>query len=687
MILGSIKKLLGIKSKRNVNNYNGVNEFCEIYKNYRKSNEEYTKVIKNQNQNNKFSLVVLCNQSVKAYDSIKSIKSIIENDDINVFLIIEKKLFKDKEFNNCFEKLASLENLSYVLYSELDDRVINIIGELSETLKTEYVLTITQFDSIAIRNFKLLVTKFIDKNENDLKHYPVCVNCDINKIDSTINGYSTIVIRKEFLKLLRNTNYNYFFRFFLCELKGLKHIRCSYFPVRHRTSNTMSYASFACFVRESISLLSSDQNLNIINYIYNSIEKYFDCSGSNIQKKGIAASASALIMTSIYNKVESEIFEDLCERFSKIFLFDKYLKNQKIQIIHNYLLKQLIPVEPGTIGIIETRYMNDLDGPFLNALRKSYKVLYIDKPQYFNYHYFYCMVVSAYLQPANIILTSNSIHKFMTTDKKVITLWHGLGMLKKIMPIDKKKYRQDILVCSSEDCVEKWSQSFGIDSSKILPLGNIQTDILYKKEYIEDTRDKFFRKYPEFKNKTIALFAPTFRKGDEFYYEFKMDIEELSQKLMSKNIVLVMKKHHVFTHILNDTGIDKSGLYTSENRHCIVEDSFIFQELIAVADVFITDYSSAIFYAAVRNLPIVLYATDIEEYCHGNNGFICKYPDEIPAEVVNYPDSDIFVESILSSHNLVNTVKYEEFKKKHIGMCDGHATDRVINYIRETINE
>ena len=84
-------------------------------------------------------------------------------------------------------------------------------------------------------------------------------------------------------------------------------------------------------------------------------------------------------------------------------------------------------------------------------------------------------------------------------DSHIINLWHGLGLLKKTV-VNTKKFVVGTMVCSSEDCVSEYSKHFKISQANVLPLGSVQTDILFDKENLIKKR-----KYITVFKTTIAL--------------------------------------------------------------------------------------------------------------------------------------------------------------------------------------
>jgi hypothetical protein len=60
-------------------------------------------------------------------------------------------------------------------------------------------------------------------------------------------------------------------------------------------------------------------------------------------------------------------------------------------------------------------------------------------------------------------------------------------------------------------------------------------------------------------------------------------------------------------------------------------------DLLCVAEAFATDYSSAVFEAAVAGVPCYFYAPDLPEYVRAR-GFYLDYPDDLPGPLAATPD-------------------------------------------------
>jgi hypothetical protein len=367
--------------------------------------------------------------------------------------------------------------------------------------------------------------------------------------------------------------------------------------------------------------------------------------------------------------------------FSAFFNFDQLAKKPCVQALHRSLAEAMIPVRKNCLAIVETEHMEDLKEALLPMAREKHEVIYLTKPQYYDYHYFNCMVLRWQLQPARLVVSSNDMHAFITGGKPFLALWHGLGMLKEIATPDRKLYPIHWLVASSAACVPGWSKSFALPKDHILPLGQIQTDRLFDADFVAARRKAVRAAYGISPDAKVAFFAPTFRLGEPKYYDFGLDIDDFAEQLANAGIYLLAKRHHVFASILRDKGQDTSGLRDSQNGFFRVDEEFDFVSLLCAADVFMTDYSSGLFYAAILNMPFVLYAIDTKEYARGPNGFMIRYPVDLPGEFVGRADAAALAQALAHARERLDAKKYAAFREHHVGACDGHVSGRVLRLL------
>lgn len=373
--------------------------------------------------------------------------------------------------------------------------------------------------------------------------------------------------------------------------------------------------------------------------------------------------------------------ESYKEKFNQFLDFGIDITTANYKRIFEQFIKNIPIRNDVDILITENIGMEDINNSILiDKLKENFSVRYILKRSNFDYYNLNNMILKLHSKDATVVIANGSLnYEMLAPDVNHLTLWHGLGWLKKTV-VKPKKFTVGTIVCSSNYCAPRYKEHFFANDS--LPLGSFQTDCLFDEQFKKSIKAEIKQKYNIPNDGQIIFFAPTFRIGKEHqYYNFGMDIEALSEKLAEKKFFLITKRHHVFESIKQDKGIDASGVYTSKNKHFIVDDQYSFNEIICCADTFVTDYSSGIYYAFVLDLPIFLYALDIEEYKNGANGFEINYPTDIPIPLVNKPNIEDFINAVNLAKDAVQTDVYKEYKYDNVGSCDGNVCDRIITYL------
>ena len=99
-------------------------------------------------------------------------------------------------------------------------------------------------------------------------------------------------------------------------------------------------------------------------------------------------------------------------------------------------------------------------------------------------------------------------------------------------------------------------------------------------------------------------------------------------------------------------------------------------ELLPVTDVLVTDYSSVLFDYLLYEKAAVLFAPDLQEY-ENNRGFYLDYR-KIPFPLAQTQKE--LADAVREYETWVKVHKEEihSFRKKYVGACDGHATQRIL---------
>lgn len=262
---------------------------------------------------------------------------------------------------------------------------------------------------------------------------------------------------------------------------------------------------------------------------------------------------------------------------------------------------------------------------------------------------------------------------------KLIQVWHAMGAFKTVgysRNKSKEGYKSSSLthknytdtIVSSENIRKNYAEAFGIDIEKVHPYGVPRTDIFYSDKYKRDIRKQLYQKYPQFKNKKVILFAPTFRgKGQKTaYYDYSLIDFNLIKKKFSKDYVFLVKMHP-FIKKLPDIDFENDDFYYNLSNEREIND------LLFITDILITDYSSVIFEYSFFKKPVIFYIPDYENY-DGSRGFYYPFSKYTYGDIAKNNKELIN----LIKNSKVNKKKLQEFFDYFCGACDGKSTERVV---------
>ena len=221
---------------------------------------------------------------------------------------------------------------------------------------------------------------------------------------------------------------------------------------------------------------------------------------------------------------------------------------------------------------------------------------------------------------------------------------------------------------TSPECGQYYSHAFGLSEDKMLSLGRPDTDRLLSAAGLQALKDKIYKKHPLLKDKKVYLYCPTFREanGHKIRFEPKIDWIELENSLNDDEIFIIHRHPTMREDLLRGKFYSDIKDYSNEPLN----------ELLSVADVLITDYSSVMFDAVLMDLPIVFYCPDIKNY---ERDFYMRYPADLPGEAVR--NSENLLQSIRNADKNGVDSKAEDFKRRQLSACDGHSAKRVAELI------
>lgn len=269
-------------------------------------------------------------------------------------------------------------------------------------------------------------------------------------------------------------------------------------------------------------------------------------------------------------------------------------------------------------------------------------------------------------------------------ETKVVQLWHACGAFKKWgMSTADLKFggtREDLLrhpfyknlslvTVSSPEVSWAYVEAMVLEDRPeiVKPIGVSRTDVFFDEDRLIKARERINRFVPCAEGKRIILYAPTFRgrvasaQGPD-----QLDIERFKEAFGEDSVLLI--KHHPFVkkpHSIPDG---------CEDFAYDVSGDLSIDELLCVADVCISDYSSLVFEYSLFEKPMVFFAYDIEDYGDWR-GFYYDYDELTPGPV--FSDNDFMIDYLQHLDERFDVERVRAFREKFMSACDGYATERI----------
>lgn len=220
----------------------------------------------------------------------------------------------------------------------------------------------------------------------------------------------------------------------------------------------------------------------------------------------------------------------------------------------------------------------------------------------------------------------------------------------------------------------------------IIRTGTPRCDILVDKSRRREIKEKIRKKYQIPKKMKILLYAPTFRGGGQIT---KRSVEKEKTVFDLEKVLVSMEKRFEgkwfgFTRLHPQLAAKDECFDMDKNsvNWIDVTQHPDMNELIASADAFISDYSSAIFEAAILEIPCFIFANDLGEY-KKNRGDLFFDVYKLPFPVAKEEKSLIEQIECFDFETYRNNVK--KFLNEQGMVEDGCASKRVADLIGEII--
>lgn len=228
---------------------------------------------------------------------------------------------------------------------------------------------------------------------------------------------------------------------------------------------------------------------------------------------------------------------------------------------------------------------------------------------------------------AGIVVTDNSLQHWMHEGNfRVAQLWHGTGF-KRIEAMKGKPEIRDhadrlcFVLASSESDAERMRAAFGSPNVQIT--GAPRNDRLL--DLARTAGPALRRQLGVGEAGRIFLYAPTLRWTPYFFENFQLSADfwrRADAILGSRGDVLIVKNHPRNRPLSLPGGLGHVRMAP--------EGGIDLEELLAVTDVLITDYSSIAVDFALLDRPILFYQNDYEAYVAHEDGFYGELREILP---------------------------------------------------------
>lgn len=223
---------------------------------------------------------------------------------------------------------------------------------------------------------------------------------------------------------------------------------------------------------------------------------------------------------------------------------------------------------------------------------------------------------------------------------KTLGLWRGEGFSQIAYLVSRNDADMtNYVICDSEWGRQVYPKGLVYDG-EYLKYGSARCDILLNARELQ--RQVIRKAYNLPEDAKIVMFAPTFReKGQKgqrgvFVEENTLDFAKMLKSMsrrFSGEWYLFLRLHPQLA-----SQMERYPLEGIEGRTVDVSQADDMCEVMAAIDALITDYSSAAMDAGFANIPVFLYADDIQQYIEDRGGMFWIFPEKGSGPIISNRD-------------------------------------------------
>lgn len=287
-----------------------------------------------------------------------------------------------------------------------------------------------------------------------------------------------------------------------------------------------------------------------------------------------------------------------------------------------------------------------------------------------------------FLARANVVFANNAMPSFWRKRKgcTYIQTWHGTPLKRIAWDVANPQFKGgeaylrrfardvakwDYLIAPNPDSADIFQRAFRY-SGKVLLTGYPRNDLLLK---IGATTAASVRAQLGLRSdQRVILYAPTWREKADRQFDLHRELHAWERGLQPGEVLLIRAHPH-----------DKNLAAFQPTTPAVTNVTTFpdVQELLAIADVLVTDYSSVMFDYGVTRRPMVFFTYDLAHYRDELRGFYFDFDTLTPGPTAGT------VDELLAALRQQTTEhsRHRDFVQRFCALEDGQASDRVLEQV------
>ena len=234
--------------------------------------------------------------------------------------------------------------------------------------------------------------------------------------------------------------------------------------------------------------------------------------------------------------------------------------------------------------------------------------------------------------------------------------------------VDRMIREWSLLLSPSPWATERFRSAFRYEG-EVLESGYPRNDVLADERGAERAQ-RVRRSLGLARSKKVLLYAPTFRDdqtvGKRFTFAIPIDLHQLKEQVGDEYEIVVRLHPIVRGKVVLPDGVHNAGV------------GFQMEDLLAAADVLVTDYSSVMFDFSVLERPMLFFVPDLERYRDTLRGFYLDFEAEAPGPLLRTTSE--LVEVLTDPARLTADLeRVAQFRRRFAPLDDGAAAERVVD--------